>query len=67
LRTLLAGQGVTARVVLPGLVDTDMGPRIDLLKASPDAVARAILDRVEKDEQEIFPDPRCRLRNPRTS
>jgi NAD(P)-dependent dehydrogenase (short-subunit alcohol dehydrogenase family) len=57
LRALLAGQGVTVHAVLPGPVDTDMGPRIDIPKASPQSVARAIFDGVEKGEQEIFPDP----------
>ena len=57
LRALLAGQGVTVHAALPGPVDTDMGPRIDIPKASPESVARAIFDGVEKGEQEIFPDP----------
>jgi NAD(P)-dependent dehydrogenase (short-subunit alcohol dehydrogenase family) len=57
LRMLLAGQGVTVHAVLPGPVDTDMGPRIDIPKASAESVARAIFDGVEKGEQEIFPDP----------
>jgi short-subunit dehydrogenase len=57
LRALLAGQGVRVHAVLPGPVDTDMGPRIDIPKASPESVARAIFDGVEKGDQEIFPDP----------
>jgi NAD(P)-dependent dehydrogenase (short-subunit alcohol dehydrogenase family) len=57
LRALLAGQGVTVHAVLPGPVDTDMGPRIDIPKASPESVARAIFDGVENGEEEIFPDP----------
>jgi NAD(P)-dependent dehydrogenase (short-subunit alcohol dehydrogenase family) len=57
LRMLLAGQGVTVHAVLPGPVDTDMGPRIDIPKASAGSVARAIFDGVENGEQEIFPDP----------
>jgi NAD(P)-dependent dehydrogenase (short-subunit alcohol dehydrogenase family) len=57
LRMLLAGQGVTVHAVLPGPVDTDMGPRIDIPKASAESVARAIFDGVAKGEQEIFPDP----------
>jgi NAD(P)-dependent dehydrogenase (short-subunit alcohol dehydrogenase family) len=57
LRMLLAGHGVTVHAVLPGPVDTDMGPKIDIPKASAQSVARAIFDGVEKGEQEIFPDP----------
>ena len=30
---------------------------LDIPKASPESVARAILDGVEKGEEEIFPDP----------
>src|SRR6185437_7076238 len=57
LRVLLAGQGVTVHAALPGPVDTDMGPKIDITKAAPESVARAIFDGVERQEQEIFPDP----------
>jgi NAD(P)-dependent dehydrogenase (short-subunit alcohol dehydrogenase family) len=57
LRALLAGQGVTVHAVLPGPVDTDMGPKIDIPKASAESVARAIFDGVERQDQEIFPDP----------
>lgn len=44
-------------VVLPGTVDTDMTRDLDIPKASPESVARAIFDGVEKGEEEIFPDP----------
>jgi NAD(P)-dependent dehydrogenase (short-subunit alcohol dehydrogenase family) len=57
LRALLGGRGVTVHVVLPGPVDTDMTRALDLPKASAESVARAILDGVEKGEEEIFPDP----------
>jgi NAD(P)-dependent dehydrogenase (short-subunit alcohol dehydrogenase family) len=57
LRALLAGRGVTVHVVLPGPVDTDMTRGLDIPKASPGAVARAILDGVEGGEEDIFPDP----------
>ena len=43
--------------VLTGPVDTDMSRGLDIPKASPESVARAIFDGVEKGEQEIFPDP----------
>jgi NAD(P)-dependent dehydrogenase (short-subunit alcohol dehydrogenase family) len=57
LRALLAGRGVSVHVVLPGPVDTDMTRDLDIPKATPDTVARAILDGVEAGEEEIFPDP----------
>ena len=57
LRALLAGRGVSVHVVLPGPVDTDMTRNLDIPKATPESVARAIFDGVEKGEEEIFPDP----------
>jgi NAD(P)-dependent dehydrogenase (short-subunit alcohol dehydrogenase family) len=57
LRALLAGQGVSVHAVLPGPVDTEMSRDFDVPKASPESVARAIFDGVEKGEEEIFPDP----------
>jgi NAD(P)-dependent dehydrogenase (short-subunit alcohol dehydrogenase family) len=56
-RTAVARHGVSVHAVLPGPVDTDMGPRIDIPKASPDSVARAILDAVDNGDEDIFPDP----------
>jgi NAD(P)-dependent dehydrogenase (short-subunit alcohol dehydrogenase family) len=57
LRTALARHGVRVHAVLPGPVDTAMGPRVDIPKASPESVARAILDAVENGEEDVFPDP----------
>jgi short-subunit dehydrogenase len=57
LRALLAGRGISVHRVLPGPVDTDMTRELDIPKASPELVARAILDGVERGEEEIFPDP----------
>jgi NAD(P)-dependent dehydrogenase (short-subunit alcohol dehydrogenase family) len=57
LRTLLAGRGVRVHAVLTGPVDTDMTRSLDIPKASAESVARAVLDGVEKDEEDIFPDP----------
>jgi NAD(P)-dependent dehydrogenase (short-subunit alcohol dehydrogenase family) len=57
LRALLAGQGVSVHVVLPGPVDTDMTRGFEIPKSSPESVARGIFDGVESGEEEIFPDP----------
>src|SRR6202049_4671961 len=57
LRALLAGRGVSVHAVLAGPVDTDMSRGFDVPKASPESVARAIFDGVEKGEEDIFPDP----------
>jgi NAD(P)-dependent dehydrogenase (short-subunit alcohol dehydrogenase family) len=57
LRALLAARGVGVYAVMPGPIDTDMVRDLDIPKAPPVDVARAILDGVERGEQEIFPDP----------
>jgi NAD(P)-dependent dehydrogenase (short-subunit alcohol dehydrogenase family) len=57
LRALLAERGVRVHAVLAGPVDTEMSRDLDIPKASPESVARAIFDGVEKGEEDIFPDP----------
>jgi NAD(P)-dependent dehydrogenase (short-subunit alcohol dehydrogenase family) len=57
LRALLAGEGVRVHAVLAGPVETDMTRYLDIPKASPESVARAIFDGMEAGEEEIFPDP----------
>src|SRR5947199_6439507 len=57
LRALWAGRGVRVHAVLAGPVDTDMTRGLDIPKASPESVARAIVAGVEKGEEDIFPDP----------
>jgi NAD(P)-dependent dehydrogenase (short-subunit alcohol dehydrogenase family) len=57
LRALLAAQGVRVHAVLTGPTDTDMSRGLDVPKASPESVARAIFDGVESGQEEIFPDP----------
>jgi NAD(P)-dependent dehydrogenase (short-subunit alcohol dehydrogenase family) len=56
-RALLAGRGVRVHAVLTGPTDTDMTRGFDIPKASPESVAQAIFDGVEKEEEDIFPDP----------
>jgi NAD(P)-dependent dehydrogenase (short-subunit alcohol dehydrogenase family) len=56
-RALLAGRGVSVHAVMSGPVDTDMNRGLDIPKASPESVARAIFDGLESGDEEIFPDP----------
>ena len=57
LRALLAAQGVRVHAVMTGPTDTDMSRGLDIPKASPESVARAIFDGVRRGAEEIFPDP----------
>lgn len=57
LRAAHAAQGVAFHAVLAGPIDTDMTRELNIQKASPEAAARAILDAVEKGDEDIFPDP----------
>ena len=57
LRALLAGRGVRVHAVLTGPTDTDMTAGLEIPKASPESVARAIFDGVDNGEDDLFPDP----------
>ena len=57
LRALLASQGVTVHAVVLGPVDTDMNRGFNIPKVSTESAAAGIFDGLEKDEEEIFPDP----------
>jgi NAD(P)-dependent dehydrogenase (short-subunit alcohol dehydrogenase family) len=57
LRATLASHGVDVHAVLPGPVDTDMVRDLEIPKESPQVVARAIFEAVERGEEDIFPDP----------
>ena len=57
LRLLLAGRGVTVHAALTGPTDTDMTRAFEIPKASAETVARAMLDGVERGDDDIFPDP----------
>ena len=57
LRAELRGKGIRVHGAFPGLIDTDMVRDIPLPKTPPDAVARAILDGVAADQDDISPDP----------
>jgi NAD(P)-dependent dehydrogenase (short-subunit alcohol dehydrogenase family) len=56
-RATLAADHVRVHTVLAGPVDTDMVRGLDLPKSSPASVARGIVDALERDEDDIFPDP----------
>ena len=57
LRALLASDGVSVHAAFPGPVETDMSRDLNVPKASPESVARAIFDGVENGDEDIFPDP----------
>jgi NAD(P)-dependent dehydrogenase (short-subunit alcohol dehydrogenase family) len=57
LRALLAPQGVRVHAILTGPVDTDMTRGLDIPKATPKSIAAGVFDAVERDEEDIFPDP----------
>ena len=57
LRADLAKRDVRVFGVFPGAVDTDMLKGVEMPKTSSHDVASAILDGVEADEEDIFPDP----------
>jgi NAD(P)-dependent dehydrogenase (short-subunit alcohol dehydrogenase family) len=56
LRALLAERGVSVHAALTGPTDTEMTRGFDVPKASPESVARAIFDGLDKGEEDIFPD-----------
>lgn len=56
-RALFAGQAIRVHAVLTGPTDTDMSRGFDIPKASPQSVARAIFDALDRGEEDIFPDP----------
>jgi len=61
LRSLLAARGIRVHAVLTGPVDTDMTKGFEIPKATPQTVAQAIFSGVERDEEDIFPDPAAEM------
>jgi len=57
LRAFLAGQGVRVYAVLTGPTDTDMTRGFDIPKSTPQVIAQGIFEGVEKEVEDIFPDP----------
>ena len=60
IRAELAPRGVKVYGVYPGPVDTRMTAGQEMAKATPDQVAKAILDGIAKDHEYIFPDTMSR-------
>ncbi|MGA8545454.1 MAG: SDR family NAD(P)-dependent oxidoreductase [Mycobacterium sp.] len=56
LRAFLAPQDVRVHAVFTGPVDTDMTRGLEIPKATPQSIAAAVFDAVERDEEDIFPD-----------
>ncbi len=56
LRALLAEKGIAVHAVLTGPTDTEMTRGFEIPKATRESVAGAILDGVENEEEDIFPD-----------
>jgi NAD(P)-dependent dehydrogenase (short-subunit alcohol dehydrogenase family) len=57
LRADLARQGVRVHAAILGPVDTEMVAALDIPKSPAASVASGVFDGVEKDEEDIFPDP----------
>jgi NAD(P)-dependent dehydrogenase (short-subunit alcohol dehydrogenase family) len=57
LRLQLAGHGVRVQAVVTGPVDTEMTREFDIAKSAPETVAAGIVDGIEAEDEEIFPDP----------
>lgn len=57
LRSLLSARNIRVHAVLTGPVDTDMTRGFEIQKAPAQAVAQGIFSGVERDEDDIFPDP----------
>jgi NAD(P)-dependent dehydrogenase (short-subunit alcohol dehydrogenase family) len=57
LRAELRGRGIRVHGAFPGLIDTDMVRAFELPKTPADVVARAVLDGVAADQEDIATDP----------
>jgi NAD(P)-dependent dehydrogenase (short-subunit alcohol dehydrogenase family) len=57
LRAFLAPRGVRVHAVLTGPVDTDLTRDLEIPKATPQSVAAAVFDALDRAEEDIFPDP----------
>lgn len=60
LRADLRAKRVDVHAAFPGPIDTDMIKSFEMSKTRPEVVAAAILDGVERGDEEILPDPTSR-------
>ena len=56
-RALLADQNILVAGVYPGPIDTDMTKDFPMEKASPQGLAKSVIDGLLAGEEDIFPDP----------
>lgn len=57
LRVELKNKNINVVAVFPGAIDTDMIRDVEMAKTPPQNVAKAVIDGLLKDEEDIFPDP----------
>jgi NAD(P)-dependent dehydrogenase (short-subunit alcohol dehydrogenase family) len=57
LRASVADKNTAVYGVFPGAVDTDMLAGVDMAKTSPADIATAVLQGIETNQEDIFPDP----------
>jgi NAD(P)-dependent dehydrogenase (short-subunit alcohol dehydrogenase family) len=57
LRPVLAARGIAVHGVYPAGIDTDMVAGIDTPKTPPARVAAGLLDGLDAEQEDIFPDP----------
>jgi NAD(P)-dependent dehydrogenase (short-subunit alcohol dehydrogenase family) len=59
-RKELKSRGITVHGVYPGPVDTEMADSLEMPKTSPQEVAAAIVEGINNNEEDIFPDAMSR-------
>lgn len=57
LRASVADHNIVVYGVFPGAVDTDMLAGVDMVKTSPVDIVAAVLQGIETNQEDIFPDP----------
>ncbi len=57
MRAELAAQGTHVVGVYPGPIDTDMTAGLPLDKTAPSSVVKAVLEAVENNIEDVYPDP----------
>jgi NAD(P)-dependent dehydrogenase (short-subunit alcohol dehydrogenase family) len=57
LRASVANKNISVYGVFPGAVDTDMLAGVDMAKTSPEDIANTVLQEIEAEREDIFPDP----------